>query len=291
MTKLFPLIAAVSLLAACQQVSHTGNDGTKQPERRPTVQLHSDKANYDYTIFIDLPPGYDAKHNHYPVVYILDANFYFDMVAAMLDKYSSLGFMQPVILVGIGYKDFQTMDSLRDRDYTYPAALPDDSMTVSGNGEKFLSFINDELVRYMDSNYSTDPNQRTLVGHSLGGLFSLYALKQQLAGKHHTFNAYVAVSPHLRYNHYKIIHDLDSVGPANSKLKLYVTYGGLEDEEEKDEQNYPGYQTTAENMKALTAAFAKQSNVAYESELFSNLGHMDVPMPSFHKGLLWIFSE
>ena len=62
-----------------------------------------------------------------------------------------------------------------------------------GGAEKFLGFIRDELIPFVDSNYHTDPGDRTLVGDSLSGLFSLYALSQCPE----TFNRYIAGSPAL----------------------------------------------------------------------------------------------
>lgn len=37
------------------------------------------------------------------------------------------------------------MDSLRSRDYTYPLAIPEYEMSVSGQADKFFSFIKNEL--------------------------------------------------------------------------------------------------------------------------------------------------
>jgi len=39
-----------------------------------------------------------------------------------------------LILVGIGYKNFVQMDSLRDRDHTFPAAMPKYQMKTTGGG-------------------------------------------------------------------------------------------------------------------------------------------------------------
>lgn len=47
-----------------------------------------------------------------------------------------------VVLAGIGYKDFTTIDSLRNRDNNCSTAIPEYEMSVSGAADKFLSFIN-----------------------------------------------------------------------------------------------------------------------------------------------------
>ena len=64
---------------------------------------------------------------------------------------------------------------------------------VEGGAKRFLGFIREELIPFVDSNYPTNPEDRTLLGASLSGLFSVYALLQHPE----TFNRYVAGSPAL----------------------------------------------------------------------------------------------
>src|SRR6185503_17561259 len=122
-----------------------------------------------------------------PVIYLLDANVYFDIVADAIKENNS-----NALLVGLGYKDFMRMDSLRNRDYTFPKALPKDSFPISGGADKFLSFIGGELLPYIDKTYRTDTSNRALMGHSLGGYFTLYALEQAMLRKNSLFKNYVA---------------------------------------------------------------------------------------------------
>ena len=51
----------------------------------------------------------------------------------------------------------------------------DDEKSPFGAGDKFLSFIEKELVPFIDRNYRTS-GYRTLSGNSRGGLFVLYSL-------------------------------------------------------------------------------------------------------------------
>jgi tetratricopeptide (TPR) repeat protein len=62
--------------------------------------------------------------------------------------------------------------------------------STSGGGEQFISFMQKELIPHIDSLYPTAP-YRIFIGHSLGGLMTLYTLI------HYTnlFNAYVAIDP------------------------------------------------------------------------------------------------
>ena len=62
----------------------------------------------------------------------------------------------------------------------------------SGGADKFLQFIETELMPEVEKRYRTQPF-RVLAGHSLGGLFAVHALSTRPG----LFNAYVAVSPSL----------------------------------------------------------------------------------------------
>ena len=66
------------------------------------------------------------------------------------------------------------------------------SLQTSGGGEKFLQFIKDELMPYIEKKYKPAP-YKIFSGHSFGGLMTFYCLT-----KHpDMFNAYISVSPAL----------------------------------------------------------------------------------------------
>lgn len=293
MTKYFSFIAFTFLTISCnqnaqkevQKVNHNENS-----EKR----FYSKSVTDSFSVFISLPNDYNIQHrDRYPVVYLLDANLYFDIIAVTINKYSEVGLSPSVILVGIGYKDFPTMDSLRNRDYTYPVAIPEYEMGISGGADNFLSFINNELVPYIDKEYKTDTLKRVLVGHSLGGYFSTYALLQNLIGKNNTFSSYVAASPSIHYNNYYLLNrfkDAPQLQNGNRKIKAYIAYGGLEeDENASDTSMIKLSEVSAQLFKLLSEK--QSSHIIYKSDIFSNLGHMDTQIPTFLKGLQWTLNE
>jgi predicted alpha/beta superfamily hydrolase len=135
-----------------------------------------------------------------------------------------------IILVGIGYKDFSALDSLRrNRDDTCPTAIPEYEMSVSGGAHKFLSFINNELVPKIDKEYKVDTSKRILMGHSLGAYFIVYTLLQDLMGKSNSFSSYIAASPSIHYNKYYLLSHLKEIATQKDrrkKVKTYITFGG-----------------------------------------------------------------
>jgi hypothetical protein len=90
-----------------------------------------------------------------------------------------------IIVVAVGYPDavdfggIMAMDRLRTRD-----------ICIENQPQPFLDFLTGTLVPYIDSSYSTDPNDRAIMGHSCGADFVLYAFFHAQG----TFQRFVAAS-------------------------------------------------------------------------------------------------
>ncbi|MBS1935413.1 MAG: alpha/beta hydrolase [Bacteroidetes bacterium] len=255
-----------------------------------TFNMYSTEVRDTFSISVRLPVNYKPNRKKpYPVVYLLDANIYFDIIATTLNKYQEIGLAPAVILVGIGYKDFPTLDSLRNRDDTYPVAIPEYEMSVSGGADKFLSFISKDLIPRIDRSFHSDSSKRVIMGHSLAGYFALYTLMQDLSGKTNMFNGYIAASPSVHYNHYYFLDQLKQLPPAaprTSKIKSFITFGGDEDYENKDDSTMTKTDKVLSQLKELLGE--KQNHaLTLRVESYSNLGHMDTQIPTFIKGLRW----
>jgi predicted alpha/beta superfamily hydrolase len=119
----------------------------------------------------------------------------------------SIGTIPRFIAVGIGYPGapgFLQALAMRTRDLTPVVAalegsssanMPIEGMlkpaTATGGGPRFLDFMRDELIPFIDSRYPTDPKDRAYWGDSLGGLFGCYVL----VTRPDTFNRYIIGSP------------------------------------------------------------------------------------------------
>lgn len=117
--------------------------------------------NENRKLVISLPKGYDTTEQNYPVLFLLDGTEN-NLIDARLVTYN-LG--MDMIIVAISNTD-------RDRDMM-PLSAP--SYEVKNpEAEKFLSFIEKELIPYVDKNYRAN-EERTIRGRSLSGLFVMYA--------------------------------------------------------------------------------------------------------------------
>jgi predicted alpha/beta superfamily hydrolase len=254
-------------------------DEWEEQESLPVTTLFSKNVNDSFSIFVSLPKDYAKKKNqNFPVIYLLDANVYFDIIADAMNEIHS-----KAILVGIGYKDFVMMDSLRNRDYTFPKASPQDSFPISGGAFNFLFFIKNEIIPYIDKAYRTETNNRTLMGHSLGAYFTLFVLMQEILNTDHTFKNYVAASPSLHYGN-KFLMDQwkQSVVYDNSiQQYLWLTCGAKEDIE--DSTGTEGIDNFNSFVQILDSS--KYKNVAVKVEIYPAFGHMETAVPTFVKSL------
>ena len=132
----------------------------------------------------------------YPVLYLLEEND-IPMVAGMVKYLSSYNEQLPAMLVvgidgaGERIRDLTPTHSLYDNLGKLDPD-PQSWLRPSGGGDKFLRFVREEVMPFVERKYRTAPF-RILAGHSVGGLTALHALATQPD----LFDAYLAVSPSL----------------------------------------------------------------------------------------------
>lgn len=119
---------------------------------------------YEHTIHVYLPAGYNSKKS-YPSLYFQDGIDYveFAQVPEILDNLIKDGKIKPVVAV------FVTPPN------RLKAGMPN-RMTEYGMNDNYVRFFTEELVPFIDSNYSTakDARMRLVTGDSFGGLISAY---------------------------------------------------------------------------------------------------------------------
>lgn len=147
-------------------------------------KINSQYLNEERTILVRVPANYARTGEKFPVVYMLDAHPPQNaMMAGIIEQQAWGGMMPEMIVVGI-------QNTNRGRDLT-PTAL--EARPGSGGGDKFLDFLEKEVMPMVEKNYRTEPF-RVFAGHSLGGLTAVYAF----VSRPDLFNAYIAASPVLQ---------------------------------------------------------------------------------------------
>jgi len=147
--------------------------------------VHSSILNHDRDISVYLPPSYYSSNLNYPVLYILDGDYNFNYVSGILELQASISENIPeMILVGISGKGSET--------YKKNCKPNIEGIEDKGNADQVSSFIQEELIPYVNGTYRT-LNYKILAGHSIGGLFII----NTALNKPSLFNNYIAISPAL----------------------------------------------------------------------------------------------
>ena len=177
--------------------------------RSQVIELADEHSKRVYPIYIKLPRGYHRNEDkYYPVIYITDANYAFQIVSGATRFPMNTNSMEQAILVGISYSKEARGDHSRIRDFTPTYAKSWKKLT--GEGPTHVKFINDVVFNYVDTHFRTDTSNRTFIGNSLGGLFGAYILLT----KPDMFKNYVLGSPSFWFNE-KMIFDLEQSAQVN----------------------------------------------------------------------------
>lgn len=198
--------------------------------------FHSAINDTDYKLFIILPKNYANSGKRYPVLYLLDGND--TATIAWLTRSRQHSDMPEIIFVGIGYPEPlagppvplpgkpAVAPAQRSADYalyntTEPWSPPKDK-----GAPVFLKVIEREVIPYIDAHYRTDPSDRGLGGHSLGGLFATYALFH--AGD--VFDKYWIGSPSLLWDNSVLFKDEAQYAATHKDLdaRVIADVGGQE---------------------------------------------------------------
>jgi predicted alpha/beta superfamily hydrolase len=154
------------------------------PERSKLDSLNSVVLNQKRLIQVFTPANYKpGSTDKYDVLYVLDGgNWNTGLIKQVQRFVEGEAYMPPTIIVSVLGID-------RNKDLT-PTHL--EGWKTSGGADKFLSFIKTELIPYVNKTYPSN-GDNTLWGHSLGGLFVIYAMLNEPK----TFKSYIAVDPSL----------------------------------------------------------------------------------------------
>jgi len=196
--------------------------------RTEIVPIKDTQADRQYELFIKLPEGYEKnKGKNYPVIYFTDADVHLELLSG------TEFIMGEVILVGISdqkdlNKDIDGHNS-RARDYSISkSSNPERQAKYKfGQASNHLTFIRNNVIKFIESNYRTDPSNRTYFGFSLGGLFGTYALMTQPD----TFKNYILGSPSL-WRDIPLLFSLENpeLKSKSQEINLFISYGELEKE-------------------------------------------------------------
>jgi predicted alpha/beta superfamily hydrolase len=231
-------------------------------------------AGQEYELHILLPGGYRNNTKKYPVVYLMDAQWDFPLLKSIYGQQYYDGFIPELIIVGVTWGGSNpNADSLRVRDYT----PTNDGRVQSGGADRFLSFMRNELFPYIENNYRAEANNRSIMGCSLGGLITLYALFTQPD----MFNGYAAASPAISWDKNVLDQYEKKYMESNPVLpgRLLMSFGSVE-------RGLPRFQQFSALMKSRN-----YQGLQVKSVVLENTGHSGTKSETFGRGIQYIFER
>jgi predicted alpha/beta superfamily hydrolase len=299
---ILPNLILLFLLASC---TNNSEENSSLKDKYPAVSImstekrifHSEIINDDFEIYVSLPYKYLMSDTTYPVLYCLDANVKFSLVSSVANNLGALTKEIPeIIVIGIAYpvKDLSDWVVGRQRDYTptenkdtekywetrlSKATGRNDIIVQTGQADKFLDFIGEELIPFIETNYRVSLNDRALHGTSLGGLFTMYTLLKQPE----LFQRYFASSPSINWEEtlmYNLEKDL-AASQNDLPVNLFMCVGGLE-------RDY-----YINNMKKMSELLRSRNypNLNLETHIFENETHGTTVSASLGRGLKILYNK
>jgi predicted alpha/beta superfamily hydrolase len=229
-------------------------------------------------IRIQTPAGMNAW-DAYPVLYVLDGEAQTTMTAGQVQYLSeSYKIIPNLIVVGIDNTD-RTRDLTPTHSIIGPDGKPDSSANAfgrnSGGGEKFLQFIKEELMPYVQHQYHPAP-YAILSGHSLGGLMTVYCL----INHPDYFNAYIAISPSLQWDNNAILKQATQKLTSGKDLKRILFFTDA-NEDSLFHQNQVELEVL---LKQKNMAWLHFTRAFYPGET-----HTSEPVKAFYDGIRFVY--
>lgn len=230
------------------------------------------------TADIILPESYTGDNNvNYPVIYLLDGYWNKQSIGGFYKNLRYDNIIPEAIIVSIEYPEtIENLNNQRMKDLTPKF---DQGFGTGGDADAFLQVITQQLIPYIDSNYRVDKSRTILTGHSLAGLFTLYAMYKNPG----QFTHYAAISPSALWADEYLL-EVDTKYSTNNhslEAQVYMTYGT--DEYAPYVQALKRYieQIQAENYDNLDLTLAS----------VEGMRHTGMTSEGFIRAIVWAFSD
>lgn len=276
----------LGVLGACLAAGGTGSaaeaasSGTPAATPPPAVTLpHSQRLSfpsvatgYTYDVQVFLPAEYAQSGRSYPVLYVVDG-WHGPLMASIVDKFPFSPRVPPMIVVVIGYGADSEVMQRRALDYlpTRAGEPPE-----GGGANRFVEFLQTELLPAMETRYRATPGDRAFLGHSYGGVLALHLLVSRPA----LFPRLVIASPSLYWDDQKLLKQVAAGLPETTvPVRAALIAGGVSD-----------------NLRETTAlAGALQDKpvkgLTWNLQLFPEEDHVSVAHAGFPAALSWLFAD
>jgi len=157
-------------------------------------------------------------------------------------------------------------------------SLPDQP---APEAHRFLRFIAEELDPLLRSKYEVSAEPAGIYGHSYGGLFTAYALGEQLP----TFDRYILSSTGM-LNGRAMLKRFCNTEPGKLKGRVFLGLGEYEDASAKE---YDGDLGIAWHRLCEALAPSRQPRIELRAEVQAGHGHGSVSYINLARGMRWLY--
>jgi len=229
------------------------------------IALPSKVLNQEIAISVSLPANYETSDVKYPVLYDLNGFAYFTYCAGTVELLSRNVEMPEMIVVGL--------PGLQNG---YVPAPYEERGPEPTTADLSLKFFSEELIPFIDGKYRT-AGFNLLCGHSVGGLFTMYALFT----RPDLFSGYIASSPWFQNNNQYWLKQIDKMFQAESLAGkfLFMTVGRKEQELTISTYTELEKWMKSKDLKGLT----------WKSAWLDNVDHSSMLGLSLYDGLRFVF--
>jgi predicted alpha/beta superfamily hydrolase len=248
--------------------------------RTERFSLRSRETGFAYDIRVALPRSFNGAQKPYPLLVLLDADYSFPLSHAIVNHLTDRDRLPEMVVAGIGYADADDRDAYRrqrTRDYT-PWFSPSggygpEFQKLSGGGPAFARFLENEVLPELAARYRAS-GDRTLVGHSYGGLFAAWMLTRGDA----RFRRFIIVSPSLWYLDRRLFAQIEARKTAPGP-RVYLAVG----------QNEGTNGDMESDLRRLQTLLGGGADV--ELEVFSRQNHDTVFPFALSNGLRFVWTK
>uniref|UniRef100_UPI00404BA367 alpha/beta hydrolase-fold protein n=1 Tax=Fulvivirga sp. TaxID=1931237 RepID=UPI00404BA367 len=207
-------------------------------------EISSQILNETMQIQVLVPNGYEASEDAYPVLYLLDGQQYFNYGVSLSRNFQEFSLTPQFIIVGI--------TTLSPQRYTY----------FDGEKDKFIDFMENELLPFVDKNYRTNTD-RMIFGWQYAGSLALHIMIDHPS----LFNGYFIASP---FPIEQKVDDLDKISALNKALYFGVSPDEYEVNKGTDKLNAL---LSNKNIEGLRWSYLQFSMEEHRSTGFPTLYH------------------
>lgn len=203
------------------------------------IDFTSKATGRDYRLFVSVPSS-PPPEGGFPVLYLIDGNLHFGIAVDTARIQGCWPDVVDPVVVGIGYQTDSVAVALglRMPDLTTPIAqdaqnwgwmkhMPPPELGY-GQMDSYLDMLENEIKPMIEERYPIDHGDQTLMGHSLGGLTTLYALFRRTT----SFQHYVSISPSIWWNDRDVLkHEAnfaERVKSGKASARILVSVGEME---------------------------------------------------------------